>query len=229
MTNLDAATTAQLRLIKKYAIVLITLFILDRPAGSSEIARILEIDRNTASKYLKSAVDLGIVTRTHFHEGYQLTDIGRQLYLGLNFTPLAPVDKPVDNFQLLKKPTVDLGVLRKFSAVEPATALKTLKNLKDLKDLKAEADPPLLKNSAVNPQFDENLEELRKAGIYSPKNKELANLPHVTPEYVSSHAQKASKEGKGIGMLIYRIQEADPIQDSDGKYAGGEFSDFINQ
>ena len=93
MSELTTQEIAQFRLLKRVAIVLLVMFRLDRPIGPSEIADILEIDRHTAGKYMKSAVDLGIVTRPHYHEGYTLTIHGRQLLLGVDKPELTGVKR----------------------------------------------------------------------------------------------------------------------------------------
>lgn len=69
------------RNIVKSAIVLIVLWRLGRPSGSSEIAKILDINRETVAGHLESLGLIGLVTRTDIRGGYRLTDDGQQLML----------------------------------------------------------------------------------------------------------------------------------------------------
>ena len=79
---LDQREVDSFRSLKRTAIVLLLLFRLDRPVGSNELAAILDIDRKTASGYLKSLAMRQLITRTHRYDGYILTQGGRQLILG---------------------------------------------------------------------------------------------------------------------------------------------------
>lgn len=65
----------------KTSIVVILLSRLGRPSGSTEIASILGISRDTAASYLESLNMIGLVTRTDYKGGYRLTDDGQQLML----------------------------------------------------------------------------------------------------------------------------------------------------
>jgi hypothetical protein len=51
---------------------------------------------------------------------------------------------------------------------------------------------------------------LRNAGIGQPKAGQLARLPHVSARYVCAHLARARREGTATGLLIFRIQQADP-------------------
>jgi DNA-binding MarR family transcriptional regulator len=72
------------RNIKKTAIVLVILARLGRPTGPTEIARILDITRETAQAHLESLDTTGLITRSGIRDGWKLTDDGRQLVLQLN-------------------------------------------------------------------------------------------------------------------------------------------------
>lgn len=203
MSELTMQEIAQFRLLKRMAIILLVMFRLDRPVGPTEIAEILEIDRHTAGKYMKSAVDLGIVTRPDYHEGYTLTTNGRQLLLG--------VDKLVDNIEPTGEKRQPLAGI---SPVPPtATAYKTLKKsnnpeLINQEELKAVVVEPDWRESH---QLKANIQALKAAGVGEPSRSLLALLKHVTPEYVQAHAAIASSEKKGIGLLVHRIRSADPL------------------
>jgi len=58
----------------------------------------------------------------------------------------------------------------------------------------------------INPQFESNLVACLTSKIREPKASILADLPHVTPEYIYAHVQTARLEGNPIGTAIYRIE-----------------------
>lgn len=47
---------------------------------------------------------------------------------------------------------------------------------------------------------------LFNAGIREPAASRLARLPHVTPEFVQAHVQRAAAEGHDLGTAIHRIE-----------------------
>jgi hypothetical protein len=57
------------------------------------------------------------------------------------------------------------------------------------------------------------MEALFEAGIQEPTASELAELPHVTPEYVIAHAEHARAEGLRVGAAIQRMRLAAPMPD----------------
>jgi len=52
---------------------------------------------------------------------------------------------------------------------------------------------------------------LHNAGIYDPKASDLAELKHVTKEFVIAHAEYGKREKQGIGLVITRIQNDEPV------------------
>jgi hypothetical protein len=58
----------------------------------------------------------------------------------------------------------------------------------------------------INPLFESNLVACLTSKIREPKASILADLPHVTPEYIYAHTQTARLEGNLIGTAIYRIE-----------------------
>jgi len=97
MSSLSPKEVAVFRSLNRIANVLLLIFRLDKPVGRNEIAQILAIDPETASKYLKSLSKLGLISRTDYRNGYILTTGGRQLVLGqtpkdLALKALSPVN-----------------------------------------------------------------------------------------------------------------------------------------
>ncbi len=52
---------------------------------------------------------------------------------------------------------------------------------------------------------------LYDAGIQEPTAGRLARLPHVTPDFITRHVELANAEGFGLGIAIYRIENAWPL------------------
>jgi hypothetical protein len=70
----------------------------------------------------------------------------------------------------------------------------------------------LIKAVVVNQEAAEkNKDALRQAGIRGRIIETLAALPHITPDYIQAHAQKASDEKRPLGILIARLRDADPL------------------
>ena len=90
---------AILRSLKKTAIILLLMFRLDKPIGRDEMAEILDIDPRTVKNHLNSLLHFGLITRTHYQNGYMLSQYGRQMILGqitqdLAHLPVALKDPP---------------------------------------------------------------------------------------------------------------------------------------
>ena len=105
---LSPSEVANIRSLKKTAVVYLVMLRLDRPTGPTEIADILDIHIGTVHSYLRSLTKLGIITRTGYMNGYILTVIGRQMALGHPVEiPQVPspssLDPPNNSF-----PTTDL-------------------------------------------------------------------------------------------------------------------------
>ena len=98
---LSPSEVANIRSLKKTAVVYLVMLRLDRPTGPSEIADILDIHIGTVQSYLRSLTQLGIVTRTGYMNGYILTAIGRQMALG----------HPVENSQVSSSTSIDRSSL----------------------------------------------------------------------------------------------------------------------
>ena len=57
-----------------------------------------------------------------------------------------------------------------------------------------------------NSDFSANLIALLTGGIREPKASTLADLEHVSPEYISAHLKQTRRDGFAIGTAIYRIE-----------------------
>ena len=72
------------RALKRASLVLMLILRLNKPVGETEIADILNIDTKTARVHLRSLSAIGLINRTHFHNGYILTKLGRQFILPIS-------------------------------------------------------------------------------------------------------------------------------------------------
>ena len=80
--QLTPSEVSTFRAVKKCAIVLLLMLRLDKPTGAQEVADILDMNYETVSGKLRSLAQLGVITRTSYHNGYILTGAGGQLVLG---------------------------------------------------------------------------------------------------------------------------------------------------
>lgn len=82
------------------------------------------------------------------------------------------------------------------------------------------------RNNSDNRKNSDILTACHASGIRPPKSKEIATLPHVTPELIKYHVNHS----ESIALAIYRIINNWPIpsgENSRQKYVEGEFSDHI--
>ena len=80
--------------------------------------------------------------------------------------------------------------------------------------------------------FGANLISLLTGGIREPKASILADLEHVTPEYINAHLQQVRREERNVATAIYRIEnnwEKPELQEfrdpgaAASPYSGSEF------
>ena len=57
-----------------------------------------------------------------------------------------------------------------------------------------------------DPKFPDVMQALQEAGIHDPALSRLARLPHITPEYVRAHVERARLEGRGLGAAVFRME-----------------------
>lgn len=107
LTVLPPSEIALFRSIRNTVVVLLLLFRLDQlgrsPVRIGELATLLDISRKTMAEHLSSLAMLNLVARTGYHDGYLLTQGGRQLVLGspvelLSGLPAGEGDEQCVNF-----------------------------------------------------------------------------------------------------------------------------------
>ena len=92
-----------------------------------------------------------------------------------------------------------------------ASALKARSSSDEsLRDSQSSSEEPLPSNA----RREQLMLALRDCGIWEPTASRLAELPHVTPEYIRAHAAQARAEGLRIGAAITRIELGSPVPPS---------------
>jgi hypothetical protein len=84
--------------------------------------------------------------------------------------------------------------------------------LEEVKQERKDLLPPASKPG--DPKIPEAMEALLEAGIHDPALSRLARLPHITPEYVRAHVEKARLEGRGLGAAVFRMERHWRVQSS---------------
>lgn len=201
---MEDRTVQLLRSIRKTAVVVLVMLQLDRPTGEVEIAEILDINQETARRYLKSLCRVGLATRTGRFQGYTLTGLGSQLVL--------PMETPVLE---RGKSALERGKTALDAPI--TTTVKDSINKSESEVVESESanaeNPRSLSTGAVdNPVW----KELKAAGIgHNKRTEKLAKMEHVTPQYVKAWAAQMRQDNKAdqTGLLITILeggQEAPP-------------------
>ncbi len=91
------------RAIKKTAAIYLLLVRLARPAGEVELARILEMDPETARIHLNSLAAIGLLLRGSVHAGWRLSTLGGGLLNGENaeFDPTTTAEEIQESNQVM--------------------------------------------------------------------------------------------------------------------------------
>lgn len=198
-----------LRSLKKSAIVLLLMKWAGRPLGEAEVAAILDSSRTTVRTQLKSLAALGYAHRVRFHAGFELTELGEELFEGStgNFFPLATTTDPPLDFKMDSE--TETGGKNKNMPVE---------------DDRASPQP-------VDPEVEA---ALRRAGIMlNARTRRMARMEHITPQYIRLHQQSLylTRGIRSPGLLVSILESGQPPPDSPAMesrdYLGGEYAEFV--
>lgn len=198
------------RSLKKCAIVLLLMRWAGRPLGEAEVAAILDSSRTTVRVQLKSLAALGYARRVRFHDGFELTELGKGLFTGQagNFCPLTTTTET---------PLMDIK-----DGSESVTGKKG-KN-QPVEDGPESSEP-------VDPQVEA---ALRQAGIMlNARTRRLARMQHVTPHYIRLHHQSLylTRGIRSPGLLVSILESGQPPPETPATqrrdYLGGEYSEFV--
>jgi DNA-binding MarR family transcriptional regulator len=191
-----------LRSLKHTAAVFLVLVYLDRPTSEIEISELLEINPETTRRHLRSLALNHLITRTHRFSGWILTTGGRQLLLPTHPALPANADFPRSN-------------------AENPRSLRTL-----LPPPPTENDFPSIggggggagtrkiraQNEKIPPEIKAALEEC--GFTFNARVQHLAQLEHITPEYIRQQLQGFLDQGKQMpewcGALLVALETPPP-------------------
>jgi hypothetical protein len=209
----DDPTVALLRSIKKTAAVLLLIMHLDpKPIGESEVAELLQINRETARLHLKQLSYSRLIARSARFQGYILTHAGRQLLLTTAENP----------------PSIPSTITTNY--IEETLVSEAV----PVEESQTTAEYPRL--TAENPRSIELVQALKDAGVGEPKRSSLTQLKHITPQLIKAwekHLKKDKSEKYHVGLLIHCLESGDlpPGQsigeDSRQRYVQGPYAEFI--
>jgi hypothetical protein len=94
----------------------------------------------------------------------------------------------------------NLGTTGEIPGFPSSTGGQEEEGMQEEQDLQPPASKP------GNPRIPEAADALREAGIQDPALSRLARLPHITPEYVRAHVERARREGRGLGAAVFRME-----------------------
>jgi DNA-binding CsgD family transcriptional regulator len=211
---LPPADVQMLRTIKKTAVLLLLLARVDRPLGESGIAAILDISRATVRGQLKSLSALGLVVRGSLHNGFLLSDLGRELF-GLERVKFCPIPTTA----------VDLNLLNSLKSESEVNKLRKDNNCP------IEPEPPTPHEEPIAPEI---VAALRSSGIMMNKRtRALARMEHISPEYIRAHHKNLYLQ-KGLvstGLLVSILESAQPMPDCGERdlhrYIEGKYAEFV--
>jgi hypothetical protein len=160
--------------------ILFALLLANSPIGRDQLVLVTGWGRDKVTEGLGVLQSLGLASPLMRYNGWELTAHARQ-------------------FTLFEGEKIALDSTTASAALNNTT-LSTM--LVEAVVVEGEGD-----KIALDPEV---LKALRAAGIGEPMASRLAVLPHVTLEYIQSHALLAKEEKINTGLLIHRIRSADP-------------------
>jgi hypothetical protein len=230
------------RCIRKTCIVMIVMYILGRPTGETEISRILEISSKSARELLDSLERVELVVRTGRCASFELTQKALELGLfddtGTIYRSSGEIYRTTGNIYrksliIINDSDNDLkdslnseslttkrsltredhyardrsGKFFPSRRVVPKTVDKPVDNSVD----KSENPSQPFNWDGIPPDL---ARALREAGLLpNQRVRALAQLEHLTPEYVRAHRQHLVARGKGshTGLLVKILEGAAPM------------------
>lgn len=181
-----------LRLLKKAAAVYLLFRCLGRPLRVVDVARLLEISRETARNHVRSLISLGLVARPKLAGGFVLTGKGREFLPGEFSAQKVDFLPPVNTAVVVK----DSYLIKESKSRESLTTATTNKPEEILPG----------EGQAV-------WEALEAAGIVrNARTEQLARRDYLTPDYVTGHYLNLKSQGKGdrTGLLVSILESGLP-------------------
>jgi predicted transcriptional regulator len=191
------------RCLKKTAILVMLLFRLDKPVGETEIASILDMYPTTVRTYLRSLARLGVVTRTHRHNGWTLTAGGRQMILG----------QSIDETLASQTGKIKTSVKNARSTVKNARSRVKISRSRYSRGMRInkKGDRTATGSARSDPMVRANLEAFASIGLA--RNdfvSEICQMDHVTPDYIRGQKKRLEAERRySHGLLLTVIRSND--------------------
>jgi len=136
--------------------------------------------------------------------GYSNPSITNALRLLIEFNYCLKISG--QKWQIVNNIQLPLGENQKNLEISGSTATTTDIERTRNYEGKAAAVEKKIKNSLI-------FEMLEQVGVGEPVRSQLAKDEFITKEYLEFHIKKWMDEEKGIGLLIYRLRNHDPIPD----------------
>ena len=202
------------RTIKKTAILLLLLARVEIPLGETGIAAILDMSRATVRQQLKSLLVAGLVERVSLHNGFVLSELGRELFGGerIKFCPIPATATDLNQLNSLTPESVVITGRR-----DKKRPIRT--------------GPSTVKETPIDPAIQA---ALRSAGIMMNKRTyALARMDHISAEYIAAHHRRLylQKGSVSTGLLVSILESAQPLPDTGErdprKYIEGKYADYV--
>ena len=177
-----------LRGMRKTAVALILLLRINKPVRATEVARLLDINYETARIYLRQLVETGLVQR--MKAGFFLTPAGLEMF------------QPVPGKRCFGEgENADSAPL-----INPINTESININHRD-KDLRNSSNKQRTADAEI-------WEAFKRCGISAnPRTERLAGQEHITPEYIEGHAKNMKRGGKKFpkwsGLLITILEKGE--------------------
>jgi predicted transcriptional regulator len=238
--GMDPDEALSLRTYWRSIAFLVLLAKLDRPAGVTEIAYLLNIDQATARKHLRYLTEGGLVIRRSSHNGYSLNRAGRQAVqsetanisrnsarssrnfvktsrFGGSTTSSALNSRKIENREAVEEEEAENARSSRISAKFSRKYAQTSRfhdnlplNCTWIKRNKLSGARAAELISALEAA---NLAALRAEGLGSNHRvQRVCRLPHVTPEYIAGQARRLRQEHRfAATLLLHIVESGDPL------------------
>lgn len=229
-----------LRAVRTAAPVLLLMCHLNRPAGETELARVLDFTPSTVRTHLRQLERCGLVTRIYYHNGWVLSPAGRR-FLGLppggEVQPLAP-EAFTGSRTAAEPEAIDSGrQARREKSRGSVNACSTQQDAFGFKStLYIDSEPPVFTISLAADDIDEPAGFTLKPGNFTPQPaKPAPESGSFTYQPVNTTLQPANlglvreselkksqsfKEEEGVLTLLKREEESSS-SDSDSLFNSG--------
>ncbi|HJW91447.1 MAG TPA: hypothetical protein VJ436_12460 [Anaerolineales bacterium] len=219
------------RLLRKCFPVLWLLYRLEGTVGEAQIASLLEIDLETARNYLRSLVGLGYARREARVNGYEITQLGKDVF--------APPNAGIPRIEALTT-TTTTELKGNSTETAEAAALPPEFSEKPGKARKASkhkaAHHPGASPIAESSPSEENQAAFREEGIgMNTRVLQLCQEDHVSPEFIHAHAIRLRDEKRfSSSLLIYVVERNDPLpvdrseEEQNRRYSENAYSEYLN-